>query len=265
LFLLPSIAHGILLTLWVLCSSANPCAIVSSRLSAYLKRPGWSALAPCPLAKELETVHPRRTYFFLANTPRQSIPAPQLPQVIRQRSFISPSLSSDTSRSDEADAEARRALSPSPEVDLSSPEFDDMDDEACTPSASVGSLSIHIHRERKARGASPPLEKDEREFTQTANGLQKRKIGADITMVDAGESMMSVDERDDALFGESRSLAVNMTTVTIVSPAIRPALFSAGLRKEADSDNWVKLGGMLDWDQTPENIELDELDCLLDF
>merc|ERR1712098_871753 len=50
--------------------SANPSAIISSRLSSYLKR-SWTALAPCPVAKELETVHPRRTYFYLTTYPHQ--------------------------------------------------------------------------------------------------------------------------------------------------------------------------------------------------
>ncbi|KFY58181.1 hypothetical protein V496_06228, partial [Pseudogymnoascus sp. VKM F-4515 (FW-2607)] len=81
-------------------TSANPSAIISSRLSTYLKRTCWSALAPCPLAKELETVHPRRTYFYLTTYRHQPIPSPSqaaassAASAFPQRSIISPSLSS---------------------------------------------------------------------------------------------------------------------------------------------------------------------------
>jgi hypothetical protein len=35
-------------------------------------------------------------------------------------------------------------------------------------------------------------------------------------------------------------------------------------RKEGDVDSWTKFEGMLEWDRSPENIELEELDGLLD-
>ncbi|KAL1839390.1 hypothetical protein VTJ49DRAFT_1592 [Mycothermus thermophilus] len=264
--------------------SANPCAIISSRLAAYLKRPGWSASAPCPLAKELESVHPRRTYFFLTTCPRQPLPDPAQALAANQgRSLASPSPSSDESNSaDESDLERRRELSPSPEVDLSSPEFDDMDDDFGMPSTPIGSFSmrgfympprlIHSGSGRHGRGGSPPLEKDEKEFTQTADGLQKRKLsGGDLApmiSVSSFDVPMSSDlDRDDSsLFGVMNS-SVPPASSFVSSPAIRPSTttpLNLG-RKEGDADaSWAKLDGMLEWDRSPETIELEELDCLLD-
>ncbi|GAB1315943.1 Mucin [Madurella fahalii] len=264
--------------------SANPCAIVSSRLATYLKRPGWSALAPCPLAKELESVHPRRTYFYLTTCPHQPLPDPaqtaSLSHPAHGRAIISPSPSSAASNSaDESDLERRRELSPSPEVDLSSPEFDDMDDDFGMPSTPIGSFSLrsgfymppsrltHGESGRNNRAASPPLEKDEKEFTQTADGLQKRlqkrKLGTDLS-VDQTTVSMDLERDDSSLFGVMSAGGLNSISF-VSSPAIRPSTVSLNFgRKDGEMDSWVKLEGMLEWDRSPENIELDELDGLLD-
>ncbi|KAL2266130.1 hypothetical protein VTJ83DRAFT_5482 [Remersonia thermophila] len=264
--------------------SANPCAIISSRLAAYLKRPGWSASAPCPLAKELESVHPRRTYFFLTGCSRQPLPDPARASAANQgRAFASPSPSSDESNSaDESDLERRRELSPSPEVDLSSPEFDDMDDDFGMPSTPIGSFSmrgfympprpVHGGSGRHGRGGSPPLEKDEKEFTQTADGLQKRKLGGgDLAPVISVSSFDvpvggELDRDESSLFGVMSS-GMPPASSFVSSPAIRPSTTaSLGLgRKEGDADaGWSKLDGLLEWDRSPETIALEELDCLLD-
>lgn len=292
--------------------SANPCAIVSSRLSTYLKRSCWSALTPCPLAKELETVHPRRTYFYLTTCPHQPLPDPAHAATLSQlasvhavtRAIISPSLSSAASNSEDADAELRRReLSPSPEVDLSSPEFDDVDDDIVMPSTPIGSLSIRggfnfftgagldnhtstahgSSRHRHNRATSPPLEKDEKEFTQTADGLQKRKLNGELLSAGASEhtntnTSMEPDfsGRDDSGLFDDRSLlspgqcvaSVGATALSamafMTSPAMRPSVFTLNLgKKDADAESWAKLDGMLEWDRSPENIELEELDGLL--
>jgi hypothetical protein len=180
--------------------------------------------------------------------------------------------------------ERRRELSPSPEVDLSSPEFDDMDDDFAMPSTPIGSFSLrggfympprpvpHSGSGRHGRAASPPLEKDEKEFTQTADGLQRRKLNGDDLAPPPSTSaspvdqtaMMSMDlERDEgSLFG-----VVTMSAASFVSsPAIRPSTtmsLNFG-RKDGEVDSWAKLEGMLEWDRSPENIELEELDGLLD-
>lgn len=247
-------------------SSANPSAIISSRLSSYLKRP-WTALAPCPVAKELETVHPRRTYFYLTTYQHQPIPDPSTIQ-FAQRTIISPALSSTPSRTDEADAERRRELSPSPEVDLSSPELDDQD--MLTPPTPTGSFSGRRGAPRNNRATSPPLEKDEKEFTQTARGMQKRSLSGHIQASGVPSDMEDHLARpldSDALFGEGRTLNVLNTSVFVSSPAMKPSMSMATLKRSFDESNdpWERITSALDWDmRSPEIIELDELDALLD-
>ncbi|ESZ91304.1 hypothetical protein SBOR_8303 [Sclerotinia borealis F-4128] len=251
--------------------SANPSAIISSRLSTYLKRSSWSASSPCPVGKELETVHPRRTYFYLTTYPHQPIPDPsQFPQ----RTIISPSISSAESTSDGADGEGRRSLSP--EVDLSSEEYDD--DVSITPPTPTGSFAgRHERSVRNNRTSSPPLEKDEKEFTQTARGMQKRKFSgealskpSDLTDMPSNVSntpMKSVES--DPFFGEGRGLSVSNTGIFLNSPAMKPVLASKkswDTTVETSHANWTpRWIGPLDWDmRSPETIDLDELDGMLD-
>lgn len=250
--------------------SANPSAIISSRLSTYLKRP-WTALAPCPVAKELETVHPRRTYFYLTTYQHQPIPDPATIHY-PSRAIISPSISSAASRSDEADAERRRELSPSPEVDLSSPEFDDHD--MITPATNAGSFSGRVDRvPRNHRATSPPLEKDEKEFTQTAVGMQKRKFSGDDVQMSGVPSEMgdhptaTKSLETDALFGEGKGLNVLNSAVFISSPAMKPSLALSMMKRplEDSAELWDRVEITMDWDmRSPENVELEELDGMFD-
>ncbi|CAG8950743.1 hypothetical protein HYFRA_00002954 [Hymenoscyphus fraxineus] len=250
--------------------SANPSAIISSRLASYLKR-SWTASAPCPVAKELETVHPRRTYFYLTTYPHQPIPDPSNVQ-FPQRSLITPSISSAASRSDENDAERRRELSPSPEVDLSSTEFDD--DDIISPPTPTGSFSGRPDAAiRNNRASSPPLEKDEKEFTQTARGMQKRKFSGDVNMSgvpsDMADHPMKSSETD-VLFGMHPSfpgMGKSFHAAEFSSPAMKPHLSINVLKRgfEETSDIWARLEGAMEWDmRSPEHIELDELDGMLD-
>lgn len=244
--------------------SANPSAIISSRLSSYLKR-SWSASSPCPVAKELETVHPRRTYFYLTTYQHQPIPTPS-GNLYPQRSLITPSLSSAASRSDEA--ERRRELSPSPEVDLSSPEFDDSD--AMSPPTPTGSFHGRVERPaRNTRASSPPLEKDEKEFTQTARGMQKRKLSDDVHMSGIPSQLDDhpVKPLDDSLFGDGRHLTVSGSVAFLGSPAMKPSLSLSTSKRafEDPNDLWTRIDGAMEWDmRSPEHIELDELDGMLD-
>ncbi|KAM5508357.1 hypothetical protein McanMca71_000327 [Microsporum canis] len=174
-------------------NSANAAALISSRLSLYLKRP-WTALAPCPIAKELIPVHPRKVFFYLTNSPRQ--PLPQNSHDIISPSIekeVTPSPSSVDVSTGEPDLELdieldsqtrdRSHLSPSPEVDLDmSMEFDQ--DHSADPTASFSSMRqhSHVHGHRIShnhRAASPPLEGDEREFTLTASMVRERTTGDD--------------------------------------------------------------------------------------
>ena len=167
----------------ILHRSANPSALISSRLTSYLNRP-WPTVSPCPLAKDLSPVHPRRLYFFLTMMPRQPIPETVEP-LPKQHRIISPSLSS-ASAADEEDERYnrnRQALSPSPEVDLTSPELDEESaQEPPTPGAPFSGRNS-VARERSAsasnlsqnrRGASPQLENEERDFKQTATALYEQ-------------------------------------------------------------------------------------------
>ncbi len=188
------------------------------------------------------------------------------------RTIITPPLSSSSSGSDAADDERRRELSPSPEVDLSSPEFDDMDDDIPMPSTPPGSFSGRMPRAstdlpRNHRSASPPLEKDEKEFTQTAEGLQKRKLSGSMLSAEPDEREMELDESShcDPLFGgESKTLAVYMSSqvALMTSPAIQPT-FTPSIKRDSEADGLARLDGLLEWDRKPENIELDELEGLM--
>ncbi|KAL2810684.1 hypothetical protein BJX63DRAFT_307863 [Aspergillus granulosus] len=159
-------------------NSANPAALLSSRLAAYMKRP-WTALAPCPLAKELIPIHPRKVYYYLTTYPRQPIPENAddvtLPGI--EGKAPTPSVSS----LDDEDEAVARQRSPSPEVDLSSPDFeeDGIDLDGCGgPGAARHSPDFPDHRHTRLihshRAASPPLEGDEKEFTQTASAVRER-------------------------------------------------------------------------------------------
>lgn len=180
----------------IILRSANPSALISARLTAYLNR-SWPAISPCPLAKDLSTVHPRRLFFYLTTMPAQPLPA-HVDPLPKQNRIISPSLSS-ASAADEEDERynrARAALSPSPEVDLSSPELDD--DSSDNPSHGSFSNRNSIAREHpptsanlahNRRAASPQLEREERDFKQTANLLHeqarlRRASEEDVKMAD---------------------------------------------------------------------------------
>lgn len=153
-------------------------------------------MAPCPLAKELVGTHPKRTYFYLATQPHQDLPE-FVAMVNPQSRIISPSLSSgsnnniskDEIMSDEDGAASdtsrheRAALSPSPEVDFSCPELDGDDSHSppLTPGGTFSgrnSVSSNSHRSSGAGNTArqpPPLERDEREFTQTAAEVRRRR------------------------------------------------------------------------------------------
>lgn len=180
--------------------SANPSALISSHLTAYLHRP-WPTISPCPLAKELSPVHPRRLYFYLTTTPHQPIPetttADSLSLSKPRHRIISPSLSSASAADEEEHGNnplfhrQRTQLSPSPEVDLSSPDLDeDAHDQLLseTPGgrfsgrnsvargagdSRASSLSLNPH---PRRAASPQLEREERDFKLTASLLHEQAL-----------------------------------------------------------------------------------------
>ncbi|KAK6340868.1 hypothetical protein TWF696_009184 [Orbilia brochopaga] len=159
-------------------NSANPHAIISSRLQTYLKRKDFSSDKPCVLDKELITTHPKRTYFFLTNTEHQPIPQFELP--MPSRAVVSPAptdeeeddrqmrmkaVREEDDEETEQDRRRRRMPSPSPEIEFFDQEDrdDDLDD----------TTSI-FSRDRSGSPSSrnsPPLEGDEQEFSDNAISL----------------------------------------------------------------------------------------------
>ena len=250
--------------------SANPAAIISSRLGAYLKQPCWTALSPCPIAKELEAIHPRRTYFYLTTCPPQPCLADSKTKLLMTPpppNITTPSISDDE---DNDHIARRRYISPSPEVDLSSPDLDDPEEVRAHHIPPSGPLLLpQIQQrlrhtpQRGARVPSPALEKDEREFTQTFAGLQKRKLTGALLQPLSVEVEDAI-RQDTTLFCEPRSFTIppqhDSCTPLASSPGIRPSLSKKG----NDSDAWAQSDGMLEWVKNPEKVGLEELDCLFD-
>ncbi|RAR07952.1 hypothetical protein DDE82_002614 [Stemphylium lycopersici] len=263
-------------------SSANPAAIISSRLATYLKR-NWTALSRCPLDKKLVGTHPKRVYYFLSTCPHQPIPADGGSAPVAPR-IVTPSLSSAASEEEEdMDARSRGRMSPSPELDLS-----DYDSNASDPFSNQSHPPTTANISHNRRAQSPPLEKDEREFTQTASFLQQRRMSqeaerersasasaeptqsSDVKMeemaVSVEETIESAARKDSeaaaALFGQMDHLMNFHSTLSPSSPALKPTLHldmppPSLKRKEIKlelDDDWVM--------RSPELIDLDELDDL---
>ena len=264
-------------------SSANPAAIISSRLATYLKRT-WTALSRCPLDKKLVGTHPKRVYYFLTTMPHQPIPADAANGAIMLR-IVTPSLSSGASEEEDMDARARARMSPSPELDLS--DYDE--------NGSADSFSSQVHPPTIAniahnrRAQSPPLEKEEREFTMTASFLQqerKRQEQAerersasmsaeptqtlDVSMDDVAQSIEETEElaarknseAAAALFGH---LASSSFDFAVDSPVLKSQTFHLEMPPPMFKPHEVKLEiADIDWSwsdmRSPENIELDELE-----
>ncbi|KAI9893473.1 MAG: hypothetical protein M1814_006770 [Vezdaea aestivalis] len=289
-------------SLTVVDNSANPQAIISSRLNSYLKRP-WTALSPCPLAKELVPSHPRRIYFYLTTVPHQPLPeTDSLSPLNSRRSIISPSVS------DEDEIRKRMELSPSPEVDLSSPDLDDEN----SPPTPAGSFSPHSNPAQEQahaarilaanphRAVSPPLEGDEKEFSQTASSMQARSLSqvnspsalgdVDIMEVEYSEEATTpadANETEDTAVVRNRETAAalfgpgnDIQTATLSSPALKPTVanqlspsFMARRqleemvidtkRHESTSILGEEFGGWGGDILSPENVDLDELDNML--
>ncbi|KIV97632.1 hypothetical protein PV10_01355 [Exophiala mesophila] len=275
-------------------SSANPAALLSSRLSLYLKRP-WTALSPCPLAKELIPVHPRKVFFFLTTQPR--LPLPQssddiLPPSLISAKNLTPSIS-DHSLGDDSDLEQRHRarLSPSPEVELYSPELDQEDPmQPPTPGqhfsarSSLNPDGTPDIRSRPNRAPSPPLEADERGFTETATAVRARgmslrsptvqesvEIDEKLRSVELVEETPEVSQKRDRelgleLFGHTNShIHVPEQKVLGSSPMIhaKPDLSShlskPNLSLQLEELDIIESSWAL---KSPEQMDIDELDDL---
>lgn len=291
------------------CSSANPAALLSSRLAAYLKRP-WSALSPCPLDKELTTVHPRKVYYFLTTLPRQDFPTKSLDIFTGShtggkggRRIISPSIS-NASIDEDSEERKRDALSPSPEVELSTDHLNftgagieaefsasptppgssfsgrsSLARDGSSSSSSDNSLS-HNHK-----AASPPLEGDEKEFTQTASSMRMRGMSLDDPTVrpsteDTNEMEIEETEEEkakrnreaaEALFGTHHAQVASLAAMSspLVKPMQPPMIDQQPKQESEDIEMTESIsilgneGGGLTWDtREPENIQVEDLDDL---
>lgn len=298
-------------------------------MSAYLRRPCWTALSPCPLNKELIPVHPRKVFYYLTTLPRREtrvdssdiLSSPLINSLGSGgkggKRVISPSLSNASIDEDAESAEDRKrsALSPSPEVDLSAPELDPDapgDDDYHIPltpagtsfsgrsslardgtngSASEGINLVHNHR-----AASPPLEGDEKEFTQTASNMRMRGMSLDELNIRESTEIeiprlqdlldMHIDETEEekarqnreaaaTLFGGLETVA-DIYLVSMSSPFERLVQGTGFLERNRREDtvdvemkdlvspgvapSWFSMG--LDI-RDPESVELEELDDLL--
>ncbi|KAI5251036.1 hypothetical protein E4T42_04662 [Aureobasidium subglaciale] len=276
--------------------SANPANLISSRLTSYLNR-AWPAVSPCPLAKYQSQVHPRPLYYFLTTQPHQPIPElSQSHDIPAVRRIITPALSSAADDEDEKYSRTRASLSP--EVDLSSPELDE------PPHGDIGSTFHPRHSlsrdhppttsnlAHNRRADSPPLELEERDFKQTANALQELRRASQeimpkaIKVEDSETIAMSVEsdethvETTEDLFDGHDHLSSSVSTLyDLSSPMLRPQGFydlKSQQAPEWNTEKRVSIDAMsLDeqddddmdmWNdfRSPENIDLDELECLLD-
>ena len=174
-------------------------------------------------------------------------------------------------------------MSPSPELDLSSPDFDDGIDPFSNQTHPPTSANISHNR----RAQSPPLERDEKEFTQTASFLQQRRRSQqaerersdsaptvvvqrpDVAMDDIPE----VDETEEsaarknsetaaALFGPFDRVSVFAASSPMLKPIFSieippPAFKPSDVKMELDDIDWS-------WSEmkSPEHVNLDELDDL---
>ena len=244
--------------------SANPAALLSSRLASYMRRP-WSAGSPCPVAKELIPIHPRKVFYYLTTTPRQGLPASALepqPVVIgggRGKTapirIISPSLS-NASQDDEAsngEERKRAALSPSPEVELgldleeliysSSP---DKTPDFPTPPVNGPSSFINSSVRRQSsdserdlrRAQSPPLEGDEQEFTATARDMRMKGLEntalSDPAIITTSDRTMDSIESDDMKPDHSEdaaTLSLGQHVISVQAPKHESMLPSSPLVK----------------------------------
>jgi hypothetical protein len=124
------------------------------------------------MGKDLIGTHPKRLFFYLSSRPHLPFPEPE--RTISATRIITPSLTSATD-DDEPPSRRRSEMSPSPELTLESPDLEE-EDHQLSRSTSFPSLmqtdSVPTPGFAQSR-TSPALERDEREFTQTAHSLQQ--------------------------------------------------------------------------------------------
>lgn len=206
-----------------------------------------------------------------------------IPPVLSDLKRLTPSISDTSVTEDEMDTEFR-GRSPSPEVELFSP---DLEDETAVPTpptpgeAFSGRNSLNPDgtpdvRSRGNRAPSPALEADERGFTETATAVRARGMSlqsaAPQPSVEVDRSaLMEEDEtpeqqhnRDqtlaDSLFGNER-LQANQKTFGS-SPMIQPKADVHVKSHPVLFLDDIEMGDTHDNLLSPECIDVDELDSM---
>jgi hypothetical protein len=112
-------------------------------------------------------------------------------------------------------------------------------------------------------------------------GLQRRQLSQDIdaqmkdsiaqpssALPEAEYTLSKHMDIDSELFGDNGKGHGAGHTVFVSSPAMKPLMVSTVMSKRSFEDTtglWTRIEEQMEWDtRSPENIELDELDGLLD-
>ena len=256
-------------------SSANPAALLSSRLTQYMKRP-WTALSPCPIAKELVPVHPRKVFFFLTSRPRGELPANSddiITPAIADIKRLTPSISDPSIEDEDAERLERMRFSPSPEIEFFSSEIEVK--AAITPGSSYSS-SIHdepmepARRHRASnRAPSPTLEADERGFTETASAVRASRLlqkteDLQISIQEPSEEPKFKIDHDVGmdLFGRSHTGLAPLDTGKIMMSS--PMISAKHSLNVHIGDIDMEMGDA-NWNiKSPEATSFDELDQMFD-
>lgn len=202
---------------------------------------------------------------------------------------LTPSVSDQSQVDDEVEERDRARFSPSPEVELFSPDLDHDDPmEPPTPGeyfsarSSLNPDGTPDVRRRPNRAPSPPLEADERGFTETATAVRARGMSLHNPTVQASiegdERQLATEVSDEtpeqrqkrdrelglALFGQSHSgLHVPEHKMFSSSPMMqaRPdhQATMAKLNMSLELDD-VEMGEAAWTITSPEEIDVDELD-----
>lgn len=208
-----------------------------------------------------------------------------LPVTISSRGLVSPAPSDEDA--EEAELRRRRIMSPSPEVDLSP---DDIDEIEYEPDISSPSIIVRERTTSPMRCDSPRLEEAEQEFSASAIQLSIKQRSASIEIQErlrspaAPASVMYGPEHHDenehtaaaALLGYKIDLKITIPS----SPLIRPVQSLQPKAMDIDHFNMetasqssdLTLDGSIDGSEfsewcdlkCPEAVELHELDDLLE-
>ena len=251
-------------------------------------------------------------YYFLTTLPRQEFPAAPSDIIISAHSggkggrrIISPSISSASIDEDPEAAEERKrdAMSPSPEIffsadiDAAVPGVEGDFVSPTTPAGSSFSGRSSLARDGSSgsssdnalshnhRAASPPLEGDEKEFTQTASSMRMRGMSLDDPTIrpsteDTSEVVAEETEEEkakrnreaaEALFGAHHGPDSSlMITSSPLMKAIHPTVIEKETKQEGEDVEMKESisilgdsGVGLTWDtREAEDIQIEDLDDL---